>query len=63
MPRRGQVVLRSYQERAIEDLRDAFRWGRRAPLLVMPTGAGKTVVFAAIAASATERGKIGRAHV
>ena len=56
MPRRGQVVLRNYQERAIEDLRDAFRWGRRAPLLVMPTGAGKTVVFAAIAASAAERG-------
>lgn len=35
------VSLRPYQETAIEGVRDAFRGGRRAPLLVAPTGAGK----------------------
>jgi superfamily II DNA or RNA helicase len=49
--------LRSYQQRAIDDLRAAFRQGARAPLLVAPTGAGKTVILAAITASATARGR------
>ena len=49
--------LRPYQQRAIDDLRAAFRQGARAPLLVAPTGAGKTVILAAITASATARGR------
>jgi len=49
--------LRPYQHRAIDDLRAAFRQGARAPLLVAPTGAGKTVILAAITASATARGR------
>jgi len=49
--------LRPYQHRAIDDLRNAYRSGARAPLLVAPTGAGKTVILAAITASATERGR------
>ncbi len=51
------MQLRPYQHRAIEDLRNAYRSGARAPLLVAPTGAGKTVILAAITASATERGR------
>jgi hypothetical protein len=51
------VTLRDYQTRAIDDLRAAYRSGARAPLLVMCTGAGKTVVFAAITAGAVERGR------
>ena len=50
-------VLRHYQQQAISDLRAAYRAGFNAPLLVLPTGAGKTVVFSAIAASAAERGR------
>jgi superfamily II DNA or RNA helicase len=48
--------LRPYQQRAIDDLRDAYRSGARAPLLVLPTGGGKTIVFSTIAASAAAKG-------
>ena len=41
--------LRPYQEKAISDLKIAVRNGSKAPLLVMPTGSGKTVVFSQIA--------------
>jgi superfamily II DNA or RNA helicase len=52
-----RLTLRDYQSRAIHDLRTAYRSGARAPLLVLPTGGGKTVVFAAITAGAVERGR------
>jgi superfamily II DNA or RNA helicase len=51
------LQLRDYQARAIHDLRTAYRSGARAPLLVMCTGGGKTIVFAAITAGAVERGR------
>lgn len=38
--------LRNYQERGIEDLRRSYATGHRAPLLQLPTAAGKTVAFA-----------------
>jgi len=47
--------LRDYQQQAISDLRNAYRSGARAPLLVAPTGAGKTIILAAIAAGAVAR--------
>ena len=50
------MQLRPYQQQAVSDLRVALRSGHRSALLVMPTGAGKTVVFTEIARSATERG-------
>jgi len=49
------MQLRPYQHQAIDDLRNAYRSGARAPLLVAPTGAGKTVILAAIAAGAVAR--------
>lgn len=49
--------LRPYQERAVSELRLAFRNGSRAPLLAMPTGAGKTQVFSHITASAADLGR------
>ena len=52
-----RLTLRDYQSRAIHDLRCAYRQGARAPLLVCPTGAGKTVMFSAITASAVDRGR------
>ena len=42
------MQLREYQTEAIVSLRDSFSKGNKAPLLVMPTGSGKTVVFAEI---------------
>jgi len=53
----SSLTLRDYQARAIHDLRTAYRSGARAPLLVAPTGAGKTVMFAAITSGAVERGR------
>ena len=50
------VQLRPYQQQAISDLRMAYRSGSAAPVLVAPTGMGKTVVFAAITQAAAARG-------
>jgi superfamily II DNA or RNA helicase len=51
------MQLRPYQQQAIADLRQAFRSGVRAPLLVAPTGMGKTVIFSAITQAAAGRGR------
>lgn len=48
--------LRDYQEDAVSSVRLAYRQKFKAVLLVLPTGAGKTVCFAHIAKSAVERG-------
>ena len=48
--------LRAYQQRAIADTRAAIAGGSRAPLLVLPTGGGKTIIFSAIAQSAAAKG-------
>ena len=49
--------LRPYQQQAIADLRMAYRSGAHAPLLVAPTGAGKTHILAAITQAAAGRGR------
>lgn len=49
--------LRPHQSRAIGLLRDALRTGSRRPILQAPTGAGKTVLAAAIIESARAKGK------
>ena len=52
------MQLRSYQIKAIESLRYSFNTkGKKSPLLVMPTGAGKTVVFAAISKAISQNEK------
>jgi DNA repair protein RadD len=51
------MQLRGYQDRAIDALRSAFQSGARAPLLCLPTGGGKTVIMATIAAQAAARGR------
>lgn len=50
------MQLRPYQAQAIDDLRAAFRRGARSVLLVAPTGSGKTIILAAMALGAAERG-------
>lgn len=42
------VIARDYQIRAIDGARRAIREGRRAPLIVAPTGAGKTTIASLI---------------
>jgi len=37
-------LLRDYQKKAIEDIRQHFREGKKRILLVAPTGSGKTVI-------------------
>jgi DNA repair protein RadD len=49
--------LRPYQSEAVEAVRDAFRSGLKRPLLVAPTGAGKTVIFSYITANAFQKGR------
>ncbi|MCK5450229.1 MAG: DEAD/DEAH box helicase [Candidatus Omnitrophica bacterium] len=48
--------LRLYQQKAENDIRIALRKGCKAPLLVLPTGSGKTHIFTSIASKAAQRG-------
>jgi len=48
--------LRPYQSVAVESVRNAFRTGKKRPLLVAPTGAGKTVIFSYITHHAFVKG-------
>lgn len=50
------IQARPYQADAVERTRGAIARGRRRPLLVAPTGAGKTCIAAMILCSAIERG-------
>jgi DNA repair protein RadD len=49
--------LRLYQSEALSSLRRSLASGRRRPLLVMPTGSGKTVVAAELIRSASAKGR------
>jgi superfamily II DNA or RNA helicase len=51
------VVLRPYQDAAIQGLRDAFSAGYHSPLLVLPTGGGKTVCFSYLTSRLQAAGK------
>ena len=48
--------LRDYQKAAISNLRGSLRSGKSAPVLQMPTGAGKTATAGAIINMAQEKG-------
>lgn len=50
------LEVRPYQQNAARAVWEHWDQGVRATLLVMPTGCGKTVVFAGIAADAVRRG-------
>jgi superfamily II DNA or RNA helicase len=48
-------VLRRYQEACISALRGSYATGHRAPLFALPTGGGKTVIFAHIVQGANRK--------
>ena len=50
------ITLRPYQLEAIEAIRAGFRRGIRRPLVSLPTGVGKTVIFSSLASRALARG-------
>lgn len=50
------ITLRDYQDELASKIRNAFRTGKKAPMAVAPTGAGKTVLFSYIARGASEKG-------
>ena len=49
--------LRDYQSSLVYDVRDAYRSGCRAPLIVLSTGGGKTVIFSYISSQMLKNGK------
>jgi len=51
------LVLRDYQKKAIDSIHTAEREGVRRPLVVHPTGTGKTVTFAATIERRADRGR------
>ncbi len=51
----SNIELRDYQRKAVDDVRDAYRSGYKAPFLTAPTGAGKTVILTDICANASAR--------
>jgi superfamily II DNA or RNA helicase len=50
------MILYDYQVTALDEIRAAYRSGARAPLLVAPTGSGKTIMFCEICRSAVAKG-------
>lgn len=48
--------LYPYQQKIVEEVREAYREGLRAPCVVSPCGSGKSVVIAHIARQATDKG-------
>ena len=50
------MKLRNYQDNLINATREAFKEGFKAPLVVLPCGAGKTVMFAYMARTHVELG-------
>jgi superfamily II DNA or RNA helicase len=50
------ITLREYQQELVGRIRDAFRRGRRSPMVVAPTGSGKTVLFSYISHGTAAKG-------
>ena len=51
------ISLFDYQQSAINELRSCYAKGAIAPLLVLPTGGGKTICFSYMAKIASDKGK------
>jgi DNA repair protein RadD len=49
--------LRKYQRDVVDQVAEAIEQGKRRIIVVAPTGAGKTVIAAALIKAALERGQ------
>ncbi len=54
---RDNLPLREYQRTAIDKIHDAWSAGMQRPAVVLPTGAGKTVIFSHLAREILEAGR------
>lgn len=54
---RGRHELRGYQSKAIQNVRDRLKSGKKRVILQMPTGSGKTATAASVIDSALGRGR------
>lgn len=52
-----QISLRDYQAGGVTEIREQYIAGYRAPLYVLPTGGGKTIVFTHIGSASAARKK------
>lgn len=50
------MKLRHYQNHAIDKLRESFKAGKRTPMLMLPTGAGKSLIATTIIKSIVSKG-------
>ncbi len=50
------MELRKYQENAITDLRNILMAGKRKPVMVLPTGAGKSIIFGQLISNVVDKG-------
>jgi DNA repair protein RadD len=51
------MELREYQTRAVEMLRETLKKGKRKPVMVLPTGGGKSIIFGQVISNIVENGK------
>lgn len=51
------VTLRDYQTKGVDDIRASYKNKNSAPLYVLPTGGGKTIIFCHIAQQTSSRNK------
>lgn len=53
-----KIILRPYQDKGVNDIRGSYLRGKLAPLYVLPTGGGKTVVFCYVGLTTGSRLKV-----
>lgn len=53
-----KITIQDYQKRVYKEAQNSLLIGHTAPLVVMPTGSGKTFTFSMMVKSAQDRGKI-----
>lgn len=51
------LVLRDYQQEGVDAIRNSYIKGHRAPLYVLATGGGKTIIFSHIAENTSKKSK------
>lgn len=51
------INLRDYQDTLVNEIRKAYASGKVAPLVVLPTGGGKTTIFSYVATGAAAKNK------